>query len=54
MEYLLELRETHRYANKRVAQNKVIVVGDIGLVYEVIAEIIHIWLITTRPNIYLS
>ena len=34
MEYLLELRETHRYANTRVAQNKVIVVGDIVLVYE--------------------
>ena len=34
MEYLLELRETHRYANTRVAQNKVIAVGDIVLVYE--------------------
>eukprot|EP00731_Ephydatia_muelleri_P024188 Em0016g459a len=34
MDYLLELRETHRYANTRVAQNKVIAVGDIVLVYE--------------------
>eukprot|EP00731_Ephydatia_muelleri_P022433 Em0015g16a len=34
IEYLLELRETHRYANTRVAQNKVIAVGDIVLVYE--------------------
>ena len=33
MEYLLELRETHRYANTGVAQNKVIAVGDIVLVY---------------------
>ena len=34
MEYLLELRESDRYANTRVAQSKVIAVGDIVLMYE--------------------
>ena len=34
MEYLLEVRETRCYANTGVAQNKVIAVGDIVLVYE--------------------
>ena len=34
MEYLLELRESHRYANTRVAQNKEIAVVDIVLVFE--------------------
>ena len=34
MEYLLELRESDRYANTRVDQSKVIAVGDIVLMYE--------------------
>ena len=34
MEYLLELRESDRYANTRVAQSEVIAVGDIVLMYE--------------------
>ena len=41
MEYLLELRETNRYSNTRVAQNKVIIFGDIVLVYVSIASQEH-------------